>query len=669
MRSDWGIIIGSVFGGLVITFLTVIIGLMSVEDSVTSWIIVLIAAFLISTIYFFQAILSEEFNKLCNNYPCGVVEWGKGKGYKMEINPSRSKLSWSQKLKAIKSEKEIKLIESEIHSEYNRIAFLYRKGLDAFIANSSKHEMIDVVRHKDEIARLDKKEETRIRHERLKNEFEAMRLQYPLGVAQWMKNNLINSAISYRQIEKAKQEESLIAEIERQERRKIELKEKKQKALEAWKKEQSLFKDHCRKLARDLLKTFGFYHYCINISISDIHSDTEYKVWQFFPYAYCNESDLDYSYFHSVRDNTIKVNQHNYSVKSNKVEKIVNYINTLNKEEKVSVYFCPPEDNSLISVYNEIYTLITESLDETIDEAQTFAPFMDNYQAVFNKWIKKINRRLIIVDVCTDNDRLKKICQTTAKKAVNKRPFINFISLYKQFDRGEMEKLIDDKRKEEEKKQLDQARRRKIEDAQRRMLGAVSSWDSLTNGLKYTYLFYYYPTTCDFEATEEEWENRRTVWNFKNDPAKGVSELEHEEALDEVIPSLKKRLIDTFEEENLHFLTLVCLPASTKTKNEARYKEFSERLCQETGMENGYEHIHFLRDGLSKNDPNNESGRSIQPKISFDDWFENKYVILFDDVVTKGNTMLRYKRKLEEVGAVVVGGMCLGKTKHTRVEE
>ena len=37
-----------------------------------------------------------------------------------------------------------------------------------------------------------------------------------------------------------------------------------------------------------------------------------------------------------------------------------------------------------------------------------------------------------------------------------------------------------------------------------------------------------------------------------------------------------------------------------------------------------------------------------------------------DDVITRGNTMLKYKTMLEKKGATVVGGYALGKTKHVR---
>ena len=39
---------------------------------------------------------------------------------------------------------------------------------------------------------------------------------------------------------------------------------------------------------------------------------------------------------------------------------------------------------------------------------------------------------------------------------------------------------------------------------------------------------------------------------------------------------------------------------------------------------------------------------------------------MFDDVITKGNTMLKYKAMLEKKGVTVVGGYALGKTKHER---
>ena len=193
----------------------------------------------------------------------------------------------------------------------------------------------------------------------------------------------------------------------------------------------------------------------------------------------------------------------------------------------------------------------------------------------------------------------------------------------------------------------------------------AKSWNKLFLNFYYTWLFYYYPTTCDFEAGPQEWDDRYTIWDFKNDPEKRIPPKDHEDTLDDVIPRIIQRLNETFGAEYVQFLTLVCIPASTRAKNIARYEEFAKRLCEETGMGNGYEHTHVVRDGLSKNHPENHTGRSIQPVIEFDDdFFRGKNVLLFDDVVTKGGTMLRYKDIMKDKGATIIGGICLGKTKH-----
>lgn len=227
-----------------------------------------------------------------------------------------------------------------------------------------------------------------------------------------------------------------------------------------------------------------------------------------------------------------------------------------------------------------------------------------------------------------------------------------------------MQELID--KKDSEKAQEEENKNIR-EHVRKHLLESVKAWHTLPGGIKYSYLFNYYPTTCEFEATEEEWAHRRLIWTFKNDPDKEISSERHEHALKVLIRRLFFALQNDFSgSENMSYLTFVCIPASTRAKNEARYRDFSERLCNVTCMENGFDHIHIVKDGLSKNSPDNTTGHSIQPVVKFDDWFKDKYVLLFDDVITKGNTMLKYKAMLEKKGATVVGGYALGKTKHER---
>ena len=104
---------------------------------------------------------------------------------------------------------------------------------------------------------------------------------------------------------------------------------------------------------------------------------------------------------------------------------------------------------------------------------------------------------------------------------------------------------------------------------------------------------------------------------------------------------------------------------SSKTNTERRYKDFSSRLCGETGMTNSYPYVNITQDGTPKH-----LGGTRKPVVSYDeDFFKNKNVIIFDDVITSGGSMLRMKEKLVRMGATVIAGISIGKTFHHRPED
>ena len=280
---------------------------------------------------------------------------------------------------------------------------------------------------------------------------------------------------------------------------------------------------------------------------------------------------------------------------------------------------------------------------------------------------------MVIIDCYTENSTLIDNCKYIFKQV--HRPCIIYLSLLKCFDRDEMQKWIEEVQKEHEKKELakkfaeeerlkKEKEQREKEERKRNALPSlklcVSSWETLYNNFPYKFLLHYYPTTCDFEATEDEWNDRWLVWNFKNTPGK-TSEKEHEEALDEVIPRLNSLLENTFG-SYLDLLTLVCIPASSEANNNARFEGFSKRLTNETDMDNAFDHIQVVKDATPKH-----LGGTGTPILHFDeDYFKGRYILLFDDVITKGNSMLLFKRKLEALGAIVIAGVSVGKTTHER---
>lgn len=214
----------------------------------------------------------------------------------------------------------------------------------------------------------------------------------------------------------------------------------------------------------------------------------------------------------------------------------------------------------------------------------------------------------------------------------------------------------------ERKRQEEERKKREIQD----LKGCISMWPQPTNSYVNCFsLYYYYPTTCEWDASPDEWDVRNLVWDFKANPNKPQSAYEikirHERAVNEVLPKLQ-RVINHYFGSKTSKLTLVCIPSSKRIVTERRYKDISERLCNATGMSNGYNYVIVESEGEARH-----LGGTGQALYSVDSsYFNGRYVLLFDDVITSGKSMERFKRLLESAGAIVIGGLSIGKTKHER---
>lgn len=232
-------------------------------------------------------------------------------------------------------------------------------------------------------------------------------------------------------------------------------------------------------------------------------------------------------------------------------------------------------------------------------------------------------------------------------------------------------------KQEEEKKQEAEREREKFEKFalythnfdKYDLQNCVSKWSTpAKSSLKCFSMFYYYPTTCEFEANEEEWEVRNLIWNFKASPNRPVSEntimVLHERATLRIVEKMKFCLLKFFDDCRINKLTLVCIPSSSAIVTNRRYKDFSSLICKDLKMENAFEHVHVIADGEAKH----KGGTTIAKYQLDEDFFKDKFIILFDDVITSGDSMEQFKRKLERCGASVICGFSIGKTKHERQE-
>lgn len=231
-----------------------------------------------------------------------------------------------------------------------------------------------------------------------------------------------------------------------------------------------------------------------------------------------------------------------------------------------------------------------------------------------------------------------------------------------QIKDNELEK-IERKRLEDERKRQEAIRKQQeIRD----LKSCVSSWPQpRRSSIEYFSLYNYYPTTCDWDASESEWDVRNLIWDFKANPNRPQSEYEirtrHEQALNRLLPKLVKVISHYFGSKKSK-LTIVCIPSSKRIVTERRYKDLAQKLCSATGMSNGYDYVSVTSDGEAKH-----LGGTSSAEFGIDSsYFKDRYVLLFDDVITSGSSMERFKRLLESVGATVIGGLSIGKTKHER---
>lgn len=163
------------------------------------------------------------------------------------------------------------------------------------------------------------------------------------------------------------------------------------------------------------------------------------------------------------------------------------------------------------------------------------------------------------------------------------------------------------------------------------------------------YLYYYYPTSIEMVEDYQEWA-RMFVWDFKI----GKNSLKVAKQVTEVLNHF-------FLKDTLSSLTFVCIPASTKRKYHLRFEKFSYQVARDCGMNDGYDHIWVDYD----RDAKHQGGEEDFDNLRFDKkWFKGKKILLFDDVITQGNSIKNMTDELEGMGATVIGAVTLGRTVH-----
>ena len=347
-----------------------------------------------------------------------------------------------------------------------------------------------------------------------------IRKQYPLAYYDFIEKNHISSfetsIIKLIRIIRSSSDWNETEERLKEQKKRKEI----ANSFNKWEKEQEEYRNNCLIIAKETMSNFGWYYYDIPFTKLNEREEAvqgKYKVWQFFPGAYCLESDLDYSDFVSIKNNTkdiIRFKSKEVCWPESVYEKINAFINELAKKYQISVYLNANKEEwsseSLNYHYNDIF------------ESEFVSDKIEIYNSVFDPILngeplnsKLNNRHIIIIDMQTENGQLKSVCKRIIDNNKAKHPLITYISLLKGYDREEMIDLINKekkkrqeeeelRRKEREEEEIRKAELKKIEEEQeeRNRLKALANFKK-TNSQIFIEVLQQHGISCLYHFTDE----------------------------------------------------------------------------------------------------------------------------------------------------------------------
>ena len=164
------------------------------------------------------------------------------------------------------------------------------------------------------------------------------------------------------------------------------------------------------------------------------------------------------------------------------------------------------------------------------------------------------------------------------------------------------------------------------------------------NGLPYYYFYNYYPKSQYGRLSPQNGIAQRLIELFQEGKSPFIKNL-----------VLKIRSVIDY---NLEAFTFVCVPAETQELYNSRYNKFMNRICELTGMANGFEYIK-----ITKGSTPTHLGGIEEMEYSCDtDFFKQKVVIVFGDVITSGRSLDKLLRSMDQAGARVLAAFFLGET-------
>ena len=161
----------------------------------------------------------------------------------------------------------------------------------------------------------------------------------------------------------------------------------------------------------------------------------------------------------------------------------MNFINQLNNKYEVSVYFNVNNEYSIECLYYHYVKNASsfKDLSDTIEICNPILEALSNNNLTGHKTHPILkHRHIVIIDMQTENDQLKEVCKDIIEKNKTNHPLITYISLLKEFDREEMQSLIN---REKRKKAEEERQKQKEKEEEERRKAELAKYKPDKNGI------------------------------------------------------------------------------------------------------------------------------------------------------------------------------------------
>lgn len=167
----------------------------------------------------------------------------------------------------------------------------------------------------------------------------------------------------------------------------------------------------------------------------------------------------------------------------------------------------------------------------------------------------------------------------------------------------------------------------------------------------YHYFYNYVPQNIASSSTlRNEYSNQRQeIWSFKS----GYNQSNFLNKTLEYIEEIKKNNPN----KDIIFIPI---PASTDYNNNRRFKNFSNSVCSQAGIINGFGYLKNINDREARHISGICDTNSNLECIN--ESFNDKIIIVFDDVITSGNSFNNACNLILRNNPSTLLGLFLGKT-------